>query len=67
MQAALLATGLEREERLDTYRQEVEELLGDLLAFAQQDDFERFFLLVEACFEQEVSEDACARAWLNHG
>jgi hypothetical protein len=66
MHTAHLTTGSVRKQRLDAYRRDVEHLLGDRLAHALADDFVRFFLLVEACFEQEVDEVACARAWANH-
>lgn len=58
---------LEREQELDCYRREVEQVLGILIHLENHDDYERFFRHVEACFDWGVTAQACARTWAASG
>jgi hypothetical protein len=53
----------EEEERLDGYRQAVEQLLGTGLVLADDEEFDRFFDHVVAHFERGAGEGECARSW----
>jgi hypothetical protein len=58
--------GPDREDLLDRYRHAVEQLLGDHLAAAGDDDFEALFAHVSSCFERDVDEETCALTWMTH-
>jgi len=60
----VLGGSLADEERLDAYRQAVERLLGMHLLPIQEDELDRFFDHVVACFERGEQEADCARGWL---
>jgi hypothetical protein len=53
----------EEEERLDGYRQTVEQLLGRDLVLADDEEFDRFFDHVVAHFERGAGEGEGARSW----
>jgi hypothetical protein len=57
--------GTEREDLLDRYRHAVEQLLGDQLALAGDDDFEALFEHIASSFEDGVDEQSCAAGWLS--
>jgi hypothetical protein len=57
--------GTPREDLLDRYRQTVEQILGDKLALAGDDDFETLFEHITSCFDEGVDEQRCAAAWLS--
>jgi hypothetical protein len=55
-----------REDPLDRYRREVEQILGDEVSLAGDDDFEALFEHVTSCFERAVDAETCARTWRLH-
>lgn len=64
MHEALTEAMLEREERLDRYRQGVEQQLAGRLVIEGEDDFARFFAHVESSFDRGEDPAECARGWL---
>lgn len=49
---------------LDHYRDVVERTVDECDAHVPEEELERFFFHVITCFEQTMSAEACANAWV---